>query len=152
MRRGPVLGPAQSILTGPGISPCFFPWTVSARQASLPGQLANSFTRPFCYSCFSVKIMLPVPVGAQLYRCRLDLGLSTTCVWYLALSKKEIKVTKRKKNIWLREHLILKIFGKCNFKQYPCAAVVLVINLVLFFWNLTEKKHTFCVALSWDLK
>ena len=39
------------------------PWTVSARQASLPAQLVYPFTRPFCYSCFSVKSYSPVLLG-----------------------------------------------------------------------------------------
>ena len=39
------------------------PWTVSARQASLPGQLVYPFTGPFCYSCFSVKSCSPVLLG-----------------------------------------------------------------------------------------
>ena len=39
------------------------PWTVSARQASLPGQLAYPFTGPFCYSCFSVKLCSLVLLG-----------------------------------------------------------------------------------------
>ena len=39
------------------------PWTVSARQVSLPGQLVSSFTGPFSYSCFSVRSYFPVLLG-----------------------------------------------------------------------------------------
>ena len=39
------------------------PWTVSARQASLPGQLVYPFTGSFCYSCFFVKSCSPVLLG-----------------------------------------------------------------------------------------
>ena len=39
------------------------PWTVSARQASLPGHLVSHFTGPFCYSCFYVKSFSLVLLG-----------------------------------------------------------------------------------------
>ena len=39
------------------------PWTVSARQASLSGQLVSPFAGPLCYSCFSVKSSSPVLLG-----------------------------------------------------------------------------------------
>ena len=39
------------------------PWTVSARQASLPGQLVYPFAGPFLYSCFSVKPSSQVLLG-----------------------------------------------------------------------------------------
>ena len=65
-RQGPVLGPAQSILTGPeslsdlaldclchtGFTPCSF---------SLP------FLRTFCYSCFSVKLCFLDLLGPRVY-------------------------------------------------------------------------------------
>ena len=45
------------------------PWTVSARQATLPGQLVHPFTGPFYYSCFSVKSCSPVLLGPY-YKCK----------------------------------------------------------------------------------